>query len=401
MTHYTQVIARTARPTHILGAVQSADVYIFPYAPEGTVICERTSDAVDVRALVQVADGISWNLGSSTAVLALAGDESGGFWCGLFDGGERRFQHNRLIGRDDIADKPASPAEVDVLCRYFGGEVDRQAVYGVLTSARNMTAGDRHAALVDLLGLPAWSAGIGYAQVAGGATPPDAGVPERPIRSLTELGEVEASPAPMQAEDSLEWFHDLCTREFAFLEEDFRFRRKRDRNAGNHYPQMIHNVLVIGSGNQRPGYSNAYMSCYHHQHLSVVIEGLSFGARSRLCLIDARGRHLNFTRLVQQREPELLDRCRLARHQGEQIPMFARSLRRCGSDVLRGDSRQISPIEHREPGFSFSAFDSEADADYVLSLHGPPGRVRTLRARLRRAIMLRKTEARLRRRAAH
>ena len=63
MSHYTQILACTDRPTQILGGLKGLDVYFFPHTRAGTVICERTSEALDVRIIIQVSKEISWNLG--------------------------------------------------------------------------------------------------------------------------------------------------------------------------------------------------------------------------------------------------------------------------------------------------------------------------------------------------
>ena len=146
----------------------------------------------------------------------------------------------------------------------------------------------------------------------------------------------------------------------------------------------------------RPGYENAYRVCYRSQHLIVVVEGLSFGFRTRLCLIEPEGRYLDLTELVGRRDPELLDWCHLANRQREQIPLFAEALRKCAPDVLSGDLSAISPLpDENVPGFSFSAFLSQVDRDYILALHGPRDHRETLSARNRRAALLLETKARL------
>ena len=226
--------------------------------------------------------------------------------------------------------------------------------------------------------------------------PPEAGTPKKPPRSLRELRDVGASPEEIKASDSLAWFHDICGRSFSFLEEDFGFRKEHSRHLVDHFPQVVGGKMIIGPGNLRPGYKNAYMLCYRSLHLIVVIEGLSFGARTRLCLIDRNSRHLDLTRLVERRDPELLDLCRLAVGQREQIPIFAEALRKCGSDALTGDLSALSPIRESEPGFSFSAFSSQADGDYILALYGPRGGLKTIWAQMRRAALLYKIRARIR-----
>lgn len=98
MAHFTQIVAVTDRPTQILGSLKEREILLFPYDRAGTVLCERSSDAGDVRIIQQVARGISWGLGRGVPLLAVAGDDRQGFWCGLWDGGERRLEHNRLDG---------------------------------------------------------------------------------------------------------------------------------------------------------------------------------------------------------------------------------------------------------------------------------------------------------------
>jgi hypothetical protein len=274
--------------------------------------------------------------------------------------------------------------------------VNSDRVLEILTSGHFSGAVDRHAALVRELGLPCWSPGIGYRQVVEGRTPPEAGTPNRPPRSLAELRGPRPEAGPLDQAEPLRWFHDTCESAFAFLEHEFQFQRV-GHPVADCYPRMAHGVYLIGPGNLRLGYKNAYMLSYRSQHVIVVVEGLSFGRRTRMCLIDSRGRHLDFTRLVECREPEFLDLGRLAGDQREQIPLFAQALRKCGPDVLAGDLAAIPVYKHPAPGFSFNQFFSEADADYVLALHGPRAKRRTILAQLRRFVALRKVDLRIRR----
>jgi hypothetical protein len=92
----------------------------------------------------------------------------------------------------------------------------------------------------------------------------------------------------------------------------------------------------------------------------------------------------------------LLDLCGLAADQSEQIPIFGEALRKCAPDVLLGELGSISPEPDRKPGFSFSAFSSRADGDYVLALFGPRFKPRTIAAQYRRARLLRKIKTQIR-----
>src|SRR5512135_3530950 len=124
MPHFTQIFARTERPTQILGGLKDLDAYLFPQTPAGSAACERTSETIDVRIIIQVTQGISWRLGPGPAVLAFAGNEGTGFWCGLFEGGKTRFQYNRLTGPSHFSEQPVSPEEIEAFCRHWGPEAD-------------------------------------------------------------------------------------------------------------------------------------------------------------------------------------------------------------------------------------------------------------------------------------
>lgn len=395
MSQYTQILTRTDRPTQVLSTLRGLDVYLFPYTPAGTLVCERTSEAIDVRIIIQVAKEISWKLGHGCPVLAIAGDESAGFWCGLFDDGVLCFEYNRLTGPQDFAENSATPAEVDVLCGYFGPGVSREVVYEILRQP--MRAIDRHASLAQSLGFPTWSAGVGYSQIIEGRVPLEAGMPKRPPRSLRELRPVEESPEDAEVSDPLAWFHRVCGRAFRFLEEDLGFRKESSRYSVDHDRKIFGNTMVIGPSYLRPGYKNAFMLCYSNPHLTLVIEGLEYGTMTQLYLLDRSGLYLYLTELVERRDPELLDLCRLAANQSEQIPIFAETLRNCASDVLAGDLSAISRSEQLQPfPFPFRASSSRTTyGDYILSLYGPRGRLRTIRAKIRQAASLYKTKARI------
>jgi hypothetical protein len=157
--------------------------------------------------------------------------------------------------------------------------------------------------------------------------------------------------APALPADPKEWFQDVCQQAFSFLEEEFGFRKEP--------PRLF-----------EPGFQSPYMVFYRSQYLTVVVEGLSHGAWTRMCLIDREGHLLDITGLVSRRDPDMLDVCRLAKGQGRQIPVFSEALRKCAADVLSGDLKAISCVEKFGSGFSFCRFDSQSECDDFLKYHG-------------------------------
>lgn len=155
--------------------------------------------------------------------------------------------------------------------------------------------------------------------------------------------------------DSKERFQHVCRRFFSFLEEQYSFQRD---------PPRLH----------EPGFQNPYMVIYRSRSLIIVIEGLSYGARTRICIIDRDGKLLDIAGLVKHRHPKLLNLCSLASGQDEQIPLYAEALWSCAADVLDGDLKEVSRIETFSREFSFGAFSDAADMDYFLKCHAPrPG----------------------------
>lgn len=163
-----------------------------------------------------------------------------------------------------------------------------------------------------------------------------------------------AAPSSIAAalpEDPKEWFQAICQHAFGFLEEEFGFRKDP--------PRLF-----------EPGFQSPYMVFYRSHHLTVIIEGLSYGARTRMCLIDREGHLLNLTELVRRRDPGMLNVCRRAKGQARQIPIFAESLRKCAADALTGDLKAISRVEEPRSGFTFCLFGSQSESDDFLKCHG-------------------------------
>ena len=155
--------------------------------------------------------------------------------------------------------------------------------------------------------------------------------------------------------DSKEQFQQACRRFFSFLEEQCDFQRD---------PPRLH----------EPGFQNPYIVIYRNRSLILVIEGLSHGARTRMCLIDRDGQLLDIAGLVKRRNPKLLYLCSLASGQYEQIPLYAEALWGCAADVLDGDLKGVSRCEAFNSEFSFGVFSDADDMDYFLKCHAPrPG----------------------------
>lgn len=349
-SHYTQILARTDRPTQILGALPPKSSYAFPHTTMGTLICEGTSEAYDVRHLKQAAISVSWDLGQGRAVLAMAGEEEGpGFWCGLLDGGNFLFEHNRLMGPRNFEEKPANSSDAEVLSHYFPG-TSAEDVYAALTSGHYQSALERHAVLAQSLRLPDWSVGIGYSRIIDGSVPPEAGTPKRPPESLKDLRPVPdwVFDIDRKAIDP-EWYYLICERAFGFLKEEYGFQSDT--------PQRL----------KRPW--NPHLAFYRNDHLTILVEGIAAGGSTRLCLIDRENYLLDLTGLVEHRDPELFDLCKLARGQREQMPIFAEALRKCAGDILAGDLKAISRIEEFGPGFSFNELYTSYDIDDFLAHH--------------------------------
>lgn len=375
MTIYTQIVARSERPTQVLAGLRHLDAYLLSI-PGGHLVCERTSETIDVRISHQVAREISRSLGPGLAVLAIAADEGHGFWCALYDGGVPCCEHNRLTGAQAFGAKPAERAEVERLSQGFGRAVVEE-VEAILNGAGFESARDRHAALAQALALPSWTPGVGYARIASGELPPAAGEAKRPPRSVGELRQAGAETGDTRPSDPLERFRERGLQAFAFLESELGMRREE------------HRFL-------RPGDPKQFLLSFRGRGATIVVEGLSYGARTRLSVIDSRGRLLSLTAWARRHHPDLLDLCRLADGQGEQLPLYADVLHRAAAAILAGELEAVSSGTS-DPGFSLEAVDSPASVDEVVARCGPRGQPRTVWARIRWALHRRRMAAKLRR----
>lgn len=316
---YTQAILRAGRFGQIAGALKSWNALVFPPLPGGRLLCEKLSETTDLRIIGSMAQMLSRHL--RTAALAVAGDAGSRFWCALFENGKVRFEHNQLIGPRDWGTRSAEPGEVHELCRAFGKGDATAEVQALLADPRYERAIDRHAALVEALGLPAFSPGVGYARAAAGGLGFEGPPPARTLR--------EVSSEPGYTFEALE---QLCRSSFGFLVDELGFRELPASPGGSH--------------------AGPFFFGYESRHLFVFLE--VDGPYVHLYLVDRKRRFLDLDSLVERRDPERLDLCSLAMGPGEQIPNFAAALRDCAADLLAGDL-SVAPPAEPGTGFVFGA----------------------------------------------
>jgi hypothetical protein len=337
--YYTQIVVRGGRPTQVLP--RRWDALVFPPTEGGILVLERTSEAIDVRIIPQLADDLSRRTGRAT--LAIAADEGMSFWCKLYENGHARCEHNRLVGPRDWAPKPADVADVYALCSTLGMGSSGLEVHDILTNPRYERAVERHAALAGALGLPAFSPGFGYSRFVSGAATWDGPEPTRTLHPDLNIPLPE-EPADLEPLARFQW---RCRRAFGYLVDKFDFQELPPRD------------------------TSSFDFAYRADHLTVVIDGLSYGSKTCLYLIDREGRFLDLASLVERRDPERRDLCLFAYGQQTQIPYFAETLHRCAADLLAGDLRVAAPIQ----AGGDKVFGSDA-GDSTLAAYGPTAEIR-------------------------
>lgn len=336
---YTQIVARGGRPTEVL--FRGWDSLVFPPTSGGILILERTSEATDVRIVNGLAKSVSQRTGR--VALAIAADEGTGFWCKLYENGRALCEHNRLVGPRDLAPAPAGMAEVYALCSALGVGSSGLEVHDILNSPRYERAAERHAALAAVLGLPAFSPGLGYTRfMAGAAT--WAGLKPTETLHLNVTIPLPEEPAGLEPLARFQW---RCRRAFGYLVDRFGFQELPPEDA------------------------SSFHLAYRASHLTVVVNGLSYGSRTDLYLIDPEGRFLDLGSLVERRDPERRDLCSIAYGQQTQLPFFAETLHRCAADLLTGDLSIATPILAGKD----KVFGPQA-SDHTLAAFGPTDEIR-------------------------
>jgi hypothetical protein len=196
---YTNYTVRGASQDAVAGALRGRRAIVSP-ARDGCVVAfDEASDDQDIDRITDLAVRLSRDLGGP--VLAVLDHDDDLLWFTLAVNGETvdTYDSNPAYFDDSVPSEPRG-GDAALLCRVFGAaNVARvEAVLHAPDDGPYAFASERHAALVDALGLPPFAVGTAFATLERGEVPPGltaaelirppaAGVGERMLASYPDM----------------------------------------------------------------------------------------------------------------------------------------------------------------------------------------------------------------------
>ena len=174
---YTNFTLRGPTQQSAAQAMAGRSAFVTPQQADCVVIFDQESDEQDMEVITALGNRLSKDL--SCPVLAVLNHDDDILWYQLHTNGQLIDQYDSSPGYfDGGEEEPSGPEGGDArkLCAF--GSQNVAAVEAILRKTRLQEGGyvfayERHAALVEALGIPAFAVGMGFGYVEGGELPPD------------------------------------------------------------------------------------------------------------------------------------------------------------------------------------------------------------------------------------
>lgn len=189
---YTNVTLRHADLDAVIAALENLgrDAFVAPPHDGAIVVFDARMETQDAKEIEGLASPLSQRL--HCAALATLNHDDDLLFYALFEDGRLVDEYNSRPGYFD--GKTAAPAGGDArkLAAAFGVLDKVEPLHHLLHGAEYTFETERHAALIDLLGLPPAAVGFGYETIREGETPE--GVGEGELRTVGSAVERPQSP---------------------------------------------------------------------------------------------------------------------------------------------------------------------------------------------------------------
>lgn len=167
---YTNITLYGADRTKMLALLKSRNAAVSPTVRGFTVVWDEESEAQDTKILEAVTRRLAHELSCPAwAVLNHDGDV---FMYMLFVAGEKLDEYNSFPGYFGGSASEPEGGNAALLTKTFGVASAETSVKAILRDQERYTfAIERHQALVEALGMPAFGIGIGYRYLTSGECP--------------------------------------------------------------------------------------------------------------------------------------------------------------------------------------------------------------------------------------
>ena len=166
---YVNYTVRSGDRAVVARALKGRSAYVTPVKDGALVVTDQAAERQDVDAVREVGELLSTGL--KTQVLAVLNHDDDMLWYGLFDNGRLTDEYNSAPAYFDGGDDPPSGGDARKLCAAFGRAGKEKELDAVLKKTDYVVAMERHADLVEALGLPAFAVGCGFTYVEEGELP--------------------------------------------------------------------------------------------------------------------------------------------------------------------------------------------------------------------------------------
>jgi hypothetical protein len=171
---YTNVTLRGSRQDTVVEALHGREAYVTQAFGEYTVVYDAECEEQDPEVLTALAAGLSAELECPALAVINHDDDVLAYW--LYVNGSLEDEYNSMPDYFKGLEEPTAPAGgvAARLTSLFGGDaevVERILRAGSVDDEGYVFALDRHADLVEELGLPACAVGYGYTYMEEGELP--------------------------------------------------------------------------------------------------------------------------------------------------------------------------------------------------------------------------------------
>lgn len=174
---YVNMTAKGANQDDVLATLTKLGrkAFVFPMINGFTTFCDAEADMQESRVIDELARRTSRDL--ECPILCVLDHDDDVLWYGLYDRGELSDEYDSFPGYFEGQFNPPKGGNAAALCKLMGPTIAETvvAVEAVLRKPHNeegyVFEVDRHAALVEVLGLPSFSVGVGYRYLERGELP--------------------------------------------------------------------------------------------------------------------------------------------------------------------------------------------------------------------------------------
>jgi hypothetical protein len=166
---YVNYTVRSGDQAGVAKALKGRNAFVTPVKDGALVVTDEAAETQDVDAVREAGELLSTGL--KTQVLAVLNHDDDMLWYGLFDNGRLTDEYNSAPAYFEGGDDPPSGGDARKLCAAFGRAGREKDLDAVLKKTDYPVAMERHADLVEALGLPAFAVGCGFTYIEEGELP--------------------------------------------------------------------------------------------------------------------------------------------------------------------------------------------------------------------------------------